>query len=113
IEVEGKMLKRLIFEYSAKVSMMLRYDTNQGMIVMDNLAPVNSLFAGDPRHYGPDFTHNALKFEKGRWVFHSDVIVTNAVPYRQLTLCYDKECCNPRCRQCSYPPQYRYQKCRL
>lgn len=80
IEVEGKMLKRLIFEYSAKVSMMLRYDTNQGMIVMDNLAPVNSLFAGDPRHYGPDFTHNALKFEKGRWVFRSDVILTNPAP---------------------------------
>lgn len=80
IEVEGKMLKRLIFEYSANVSMMLRYDANTGMIVMDNLAPVSPMFAGDPRQYGPDFTHNALRFEKGKWVFRSDVILTNPAP---------------------------------
>ena len=73
----GRNKKRIVFEYSNRVSMMLRYDTNQGMIVMDNLVPSDPLFENDYRHYGPDFTHNAFKFEKGKWIYIENVILRN------------------------------------
>lgn len=82
IELDGKSYKRKIFEYSNRVSMMLRYDSEEKMIVMDNLAPASPLFENDYRQYGPDFTHNALKFEKGKWVFYSDIILKNPAPRR-------------------------------
>lgn len=82
IDLNGKSYKRKIFEYSNRVSMMLRYDSEEKMIVMDNLAPASPLFENDFRQYGPDFTHNALKFEKGKWVFYSDIILKNPAPRR-------------------------------
>jgi len=56
---------------------MLRYDAKMKMIVMDNLSPSDSFFKNDFRYYGPDFSHNGFKFEKGKWVYHSDIDLRN------------------------------------
>jgi hypothetical protein len=66
---------RLIFEYSYKATMSLNYNSNNKMIVFDNLS------SSDPRPemktvystYGPDMSYNGLKFEKGFWVLYKDI----------------------------------------
>ncbi|WP_439183504.1 hypothetical protein [Carboxylicivirga taeanensis] len=68
---------RVIFEYSAKTTMMLRYDANEKLIVFDNLAPADPMFAGVSQYYGPDFSYNAFKFNKGVWVLKKDIDLRN------------------------------------
>lgn len=68
---------RSIYEYSASGNMMLRYDTDRKMIVMDNLAPSSPAFKDVYRTYGPDFSYNGYKFEKGKWIFYPDIDVRN------------------------------------
>jgi hypothetical protein len=68
---------RMVYEYGKNVTMMLRYDINLKMIVMDNLVSSNSFFQNDFRFYGPDLSHNGLKFENGKWIFYSDIELRN------------------------------------
>lgn len=68
---------RSIYEYSASGNMMLRYDADRKMIVMDNLAPSSPAFKDVYRTYGPDFSYNGYKFEKGKWIFYPDIDVRN------------------------------------
>jgi len=77
LEVEGRSKRRMILEYSNRVSMMLRYDAGERMIVMDNLVPSAPMFQNDFRYYGPDFTHNGLRFEKGKWVYVDNIELRN------------------------------------
>jgi len=74
---EFKNNRRLIFEYSKKVAMMLRYDAGKKMIVMDNLASSEPFFQDDFRFFGPDFSYNALIFDKGKWVYFEEIDLRN------------------------------------
>ena len=65
--------KRLIYEYSRMASMMLKYDTQQHMIVMDHLAPTKSLYNDNPQFYGPDLSVDALKFENELWIYFPSI----------------------------------------
>ncbi|MDR2927343.1 MAG: hypothetical protein LBV41_03965 [Cytophagaceae bacterium] len=69
--------RRIIYEYSKKVTMMLRYDTRERMIVMDNLSPFDLLYQNNFRYYGPDFSYNGFKFEKGKWIYYQDIDLRN------------------------------------
>jgi hypothetical protein len=69
--------KRLILEYSIRANMMLRYNPKLKIIVMDHLAPSDPVFQNDRRYYGPDFTYDGLKFEKGRWILQKEIDVRN------------------------------------
>lgn len=80
---EKRTRRRLIFEYSNRAAMMLRYDAAQKMIVMDNLAPVNSMYQNDFRYYGPDFSYNGLKFDKGKWVLQTEIDLRNPASNRR------------------------------
>lgn len=80
---ERRSRRRLIFEYSNRASMMLRYDAGMRMIVMDNLAPIDNMFENDFRYYGPDFSYNGLRFERGKWVWYDDVDLRNPAPPRR------------------------------
>ena len=71
---------RVIFEYSAKASMMLRYDEKYKTIVFDNLAPSDPMFRGVYNYYGPDFSYNEFKFTKGVWELKRDVDLRNPKP---------------------------------
>lgn len=64
---------RLIFEYSAKAVMGLKYDENREMIVYDHLSPFQPGFEGNPHFYGPDFSYDGLKFERGIWNTYKDL----------------------------------------
>ncbi len=70
-------MPRLIFEYSAGANMMMRYDGDHKMIVVDNLSPSDPMFKDVYRFYGPDFSYNGYKFEKGKWVIYPDIDIRN------------------------------------
>lgn len=68
---------RIIFEYNARVSMTLTYDNKLKMIVFDHLSPSKPSLKGVYEFYGPDFSYDGFKFEKGFWVLHSDIDIRN------------------------------------
>ena len=47
------------------------------MIVFDHLSPTNPALASLKFTYAPDFTYDALKYEKKKWIHRSDIDVRN------------------------------------
>lgn len=72
-----KIFARIIFEYSARATMMMRYLPESDMIVFDHLSPSRSEYVGDLRFYGPDSSYDGFKFIKGMWVLQSDLDLRN------------------------------------
>lgn len=68
---------RLIFEYNGEVSMTVSYNTNLKKIIFDHLMPSDPKLADLYFTYAPDFTYDALKYEKRKWIHSSDVDVRN------------------------------------
>ncbi len=64
---------RVIFEFSARAVMLLRYVPERDMIIYDHLAPGSPRLRGQYRYYGPVFSYDGLRFERGRWVHQPDV----------------------------------------
>lgn len=73
----GRTKRRLIYEYSNKANMMLRYEERGDRIVMDHLAPLEPMYEGDRSYYGPDFSYDVLELKKGRWVLEKNVELRN------------------------------------
>ncbi len=73
----GRTKRRLIYEYSNRANMMLRYDERDERIVMDHLAPLDPMYEGDPSYYGPDFSYDVLEMDKGKWVLEKNVDLRN------------------------------------
>lgn len=67
--------QRVIFEYSARATMGLKYDENMQMIIFDHLAPFKPTLKGQPEFYGPDFSYDGLKLERGIWNAYFDLDV--------------------------------------
>jgi len=67
INWRGKRLSRVIFEYSKQVQMKLKFHEKGNYIVFDHLSPSESRYVNQFEYYGPDFSYDALKFEKGIW----------------------------------------------
>ena len=70
-----QLQNRMVFEYSINATMSLRYDNRIKMIIFDHLAPPSSLYYGDYKFYGPDFSFDGLKFENGKWNYQENVNV--------------------------------------
>jgi hypothetical protein len=68
---------RILFEYSAKVQMSLRWNKASRRIVFDHLSPSKPSYKGNYQYYGPDFSFDALYFENGMWILIEDVDVRN------------------------------------
>ena len=68
---------RVIFEYSAQADMALTYDEEKEMIIYDHLSPHRPSLKGQYEFYGPDFSYDGLKFERGIWNFYPDLDVRN------------------------------------
>ncbi|NJM14623.1 MAG: hypothetical protein HC896_03900 [Bacteroidales bacterium] len=68
---------RVIFEYSSRAQMTLRYEEKLKMIVFDHLVPIAEQYTGDPRFNVPDNAKNGYKWENGSWVLHKDVDISN------------------------------------
>ncbi|MBN1159517.1 MAG: hypothetical protein JXA61_09065 [Bacteroidales bacterium] len=68
---------RVLFEYSAKVQMTLRWAASLNMIVFDHLSPERPSYAGNYQFYGPDFSYDGFKFENGFWNLTEDIDIRN------------------------------------
>lgn len=76
--VGDAVLSRVVFEFSARANMMLRYIPETKTIVFDHLSPYRPDFEGNYQFYGPDFTYDGFKFEKGSWVYVRDLDLRNS-----------------------------------
>jgi hypothetical protein len=76
--VDGKYhLSRIVFEFNARVSMVLRYIEDSKVIVFDHLSPSSSEFIGDLQYYGPDGSFDGFKLENSEWVYVRDLDLRN------------------------------------
>jgi len=75
--VKYKVKYRHEFEYSAKVSMMLRYDEHLKMVVFDHLTPINPKLASVRATYVPDYSYDGLFMKKGKWYFKNNLDLRN------------------------------------
>ena len=64
---------RIIFEYSAQLSMYLEYNRRKRRIELDHLAPLMPYLVGEYEYYEPDLYRDALKFKGGRWKHIKDI----------------------------------------
>ena len=74
---QDKPQSRISFEYNEKAIMSLQYNEEMKMIVFDHLSPSRPSLEGQHEFYGPDFTYDGFKWEKGVWVHYSNIDVTN------------------------------------
>lgn len=74
---DSKLLMRVIFEFSARVSMSLTYNKDKKMIIYDHLSPSKPSLAGKYQFYGPDMSYDGLKFEDGIWKLYTDLDMRN------------------------------------
>lgn len=72
IKKENKILSRLVFTYSAAVSMAIKYEANHNLITFDHLNTEAEEVQGKYQYYGPDFSYDALKLTDQYWVFIED-----------------------------------------
>ncbi|NOY37924.1 MAG: hypothetical protein GXO83_10160 [Chlorobi bacterium] len=68
---------RVVFEFSAHVSMLLHYDQDLKMIIFDHLSPSRPSYKGMYQFYGPDFSYDGFIFKKGKWYYREDLDVRN------------------------------------
>ncbi len=77
---------RIIFEYSSKVSMIIRYDDYlfpennhpEKVIIFDRLGPTKSFLKGHYQFYVPEMNiFDAFRFIDGNWIFIEDIDVRN------------------------------------
>ena len=76
-KVEESLNFRKIFEYSARVSMMMRYENERSMIVFDHLSPSQPDYEGQFQFYGPDSSYDGLEFRNCIWNLIEDLNLTN------------------------------------
>jgi hypothetical protein len=73
----GKIVKRVIFEFQNGVFMSLKYIPEKQIIIFDHLSPANPVLEGQYEFYGPDFTYDMLELKKGKWVYVKNVDARN------------------------------------
>jgi len=73
----NRILQRFVLEYSANVQVSLAYDSSIKKIIFDHLVPMEPVHANVFSHYGPDFTYDAFRLEKGKWEFERNVDAKN------------------------------------
>jgi hypothetical protein len=60
INVNGKLQERIIFQFSARVGMLLQYEKEKDVFIFDHLSPSSRLKEGLYQEYGPDASFDAL-----------------------------------------------------
>jgi hypothetical protein len=68
---------RIVLEYSAQVSMSVRYDESIGMITFDHLEPLHPIYRNNYEFYGPDGSFDGFEFNEGVWIYHKDIDARN------------------------------------
>jgi hypothetical protein len=73
----GKVRKRVVFEYTRQASMWLNYDDDQHLIVFDHLSPPDKKMTGKYDSYGPDLSYDGYRFKNGRWEYVENLDMRN------------------------------------
>jgi hypothetical protein len=68
-EIDGKPMKRVVYTFSERASMTLRYYPKKSSIVVDHVAPREPQYEGFYPEYGPDGSYDAFKYTKGKWEY--------------------------------------------
>lgn len=76
-KIKDQTINRVIFEYSSRSNMVLRWAEESGMIVFDHLSPLQPNFAGDFQFYVPDFSFDGFQFANSYWEYVSDIDIRN------------------------------------
>ncbi len=76
-KVDDAVLNRVVFEFSARVTMSMRYVTDSKTIVFDHLSPSRPDFNDNYQFYGPDFSYDGFRFDKGYWIYIRDLDMKN------------------------------------
>jgi hypothetical protein len=84
-KTEKRNQTRVVFEYTKEASMSLKYNEKKQWIIFDNLSPREPQLEGMFSFYGPDFSINALKYIKGKWILEKDIDITNDKPKKKKT----------------------------
>lgn len=71
----GRAKCRAVFEYAEEAVMSLRYIPESKQIVFDHLSPLRPSLEGNYQFYGPDFSYDAYRFDKGIWYLQADIDV--------------------------------------
>lgn len=72
-KMKSKTQKRVLVSYSPKAHVSLTYEPKKNRVVYDHLIPEKSYLVGKFQYYVPDFSFDALVFEKGKWIYTEDV----------------------------------------
>lgn len=91
-QTKKEKLKRIVFEYSKKATMSLKYESKYDRIVFDHLSPESPTMNGLYEYYVPDMSYDAYIYENDFWILNEDVIAVNAEEkntYKQYSI--DKE----------------------
>lgn len=78
-EVLNKRPYRLVMQYSAAFSAMLRWEEDEKRLLMDHLEPQDAKMKRMYRFYGPDFTYDALVWSKKGWELEENVEVRSRI----------------------------------
>lgn len=70
---EKATYQRRVFRYSSEANMMVMYDDKEKMIIFDHLSPTKTLFNGEYRFYGPDFSYDAYESARDGWKYKEDI----------------------------------------
>lgn len=73
----NKVRRRVVFEYTRSVSMLLRYVPEQNLIVFDHLIAPDKKMKDKPQTYGPDLSYDGYKLQNGHWQFISNLDMKN------------------------------------
>ena len=73
----NRIENRMLFTYSAKVQMSIKWNAKMKMIILDHLAPFEPSYKGNYQYYGPDSSYDGLRFEQGVWEMVENVDVRN------------------------------------
>lgn len=64
--------KRVVFEFSPLVNLLLTYDPKEKRIIFDQLMPDSPAADGIFEYYFPDGNYDSYRLEEGKWIFESD-----------------------------------------
>ncbi|EHQ29047.1 hypothetical protein [Mucilaginibacter paludis] len=73
----GKIRRRVVFEYARQASMLLKYNADSHLIVFDHLAASDPKTKGKMETYGPDMSYSGYQFKLGKWVFVDNLDMRN------------------------------------
>ncbi|PKP38909.1 MAG: hypothetical protein CVT98_04275 [Bacteroidetes bacterium HGW-Bacteroidetes-15] len=76
-KIKNQTISRVIFEYSSRANMVLKWEKDLNMIVFDHLSPLRPDYIENYQFYVPDFSFDAFKFVEPYWEYTADIDIRN------------------------------------